>query len=313
MPIDSLLISHVESIYWYKRVTLVGLSPQTKLQDPTNWDMKHYKSVEFLSNLNVKPPLHRRKAPPSHKRKVPLFTTFWRRFCIKAVGKLQAWNENSKFLRRRQETFLTPSSCAIRGWSAGAEPGGATAPKNFAWPSKNFSGLFLKVLHRPLAAPLDAKLAPPVAPQMKMSVSAPGEAYLWVRNIVLPETFTFSGKIVSPKKDLCLTTWKKGAKIPNMHWEPVVLARSRKTTKQMHLQECCRTTLPESSGKNQKNKHRTSYTVMITTESEAVAAMCKKHFEILLNSSKDSDNVLTPLYAKIEENFQEVNTLSLNP
>jgi len=52
---------------------------------------------------------------------------------------------------------------------------------------------------------------------------------------------------------------------------------------------------------------------MITTESEAVAAMCKKHFEILLNSSKDSDNVLTPLYAKIEENFQEVNTLSLNP
>jgi len=40
-------------------------------------------------------------------------------------------------------------------------------------PPKNFSGLFLKVLHRPLTAPLVAKLAPPVAPQMKMSGSAP--------------------------------------------------------------------------------------------------------------------------------------------
>jgi len=30
--------------------------------------MKHYKSVEFLSNLNVKPPLRKRTAP--------LFTTF---------------------------------------------------------------------------------------------------------------------------------------------------------------------------------------------------------------------------------------------
>jgi len=26
--------------------------------------MKHYKSVEFLLNLNVKPPLHKRQAPP---------------------------------------------------------------------------------------------------------------------------------------------------------------------------------------------------------------------------------------------------------
>jgi len=32
--------------------------------------MKRYKLVEFLSNLNVKPPLHERKAPP-HKRKAP--------------------------------------------------------------------------------------------------------------------------------------------------------------------------------------------------------------------------------------------------
>jgi len=122
--------------------------PKQSSKPPTNWDMKHYKSVEFLSNLNVKPPLHRRKAPPSHKRKVPLFTTFWRRFCIKAVGKLQAWNENSKFLRRRQETFLTPSSCAIRGWSAGAEPGGFQGgqlpPKILPGPPKIFQVSFWK-------------------------------------------------------------------------------------------------------------------------------------------------------------------------
>jgi len=42
--------------------------------------MKLYKLVEFLSNLNVKPPLHERKAPP-HNRKAPQLTTFWRRFC----------------------------------------------------------------------------------------------------------------------------------------------------------------------------------------------------------------------------------------
>jgi len=43
-------------------------------------------------------------------------------------------------------------------------PGGELPPQNFAWPLKNFSGLFLKVLHRPLTAPLVAKLAPPEAP-----------------------------------------------------------------------------------------------------------------------------------------------------
>jgi len=35
--------------------------------------MKHYKSAEFLSNLNVKQPLHKRS---------PLLTTFWRRLCM---------------------------------------------------------------------------------------------------------------------------------------------------------------------------------------------------------------------------------------
>ena len=45
---------------------------------------------------------------------------------------------------------------------------------------QNFSGLFLKVLHRPLTAPLVAKLAPPVAPQMKMSGSAPASTSVHV-------------------------------------------------------------------------------------------------------------------------------------
>jgi len=44
-----------------------GLSPPNKAPSPSNWNMKHYKSVEFFSSLNVKPPLHERKAP-SHKR-----------------------------------------------------------------------------------------------------------------------------------------------------------------------------------------------------------------------------------------------------
>jgi len=35
---------------------LVGLVPQTKLQAPPNWNLKHYKLVEFSSNFNVKPP-----------------------------------------------------------------------------------------------------------------------------------------------------------------------------------------------------------------------------------------------------------------
>jgi len=43
-------------------------------------------------------------------------------------------------------------------------PGGPLPSQNFAWPPKNFSGLFLKALHRPLTAPLVAILAPPVAP-----------------------------------------------------------------------------------------------------------------------------------------------------
>ena len=62
-------------------------------------------------------------------------------------------------------------------------PGGATASQNFAWPLQWPPKIFrvtschcIEVLHRPLAAPLVAKLAPPVPPQVKMSGSAPGHS-----------------------------------------------------------------------------------------------------------------------------------------
>ena len=43
----------------------VGLGHPKKLQAPPNWNMKHYKSVEFLSNF-ISSPLHKREAPPPH-------------------------------------------------------------------------------------------------------------------------------------------------------------------------------------------------------------------------------------------------------
>jgi len=47
---------------WHGRA-LVGLSPHTKLQSPPNLNKKHYKLVEFLSNLYVKPPCTNVKPP----------------------------------------------------------------------------------------------------------------------------------------------------------------------------------------------------------------------------------------------------------
>jgi len=34
-----------------------GLAPKTKLQAPPNWIMKHYKSVDFLSNFRMWTPM----------------------------------------------------------------------------------------------------------------------------------------------------------------------------------------------------------------------------------------------------------------
>jgi len=39
-----------------------GLSSPNKAPSLPNWKKKHYKSMEILSNLNAKPPLHKRKA-----------------------------------------------------------------------------------------------------------------------------------------------------------------------------------------------------------------------------------------------------------
>jgi len=50
---------------------LVGLAPTKQISKPQNWTMKHYKSVDFLSNSRMSRPLHKRKAS--------LFKTF--RFC----------------------------------------------------------------------------------------------------------------------------------------------------------------------------------------------------------------------------------------
>ena len=57
----------------------VGLSPHTKLQDPPNWNMKHYTSVEFLPIFRMSsPPVQTQSSPQN--RKTRLLKTFWRRF-----------------------------------------------------------------------------------------------------------------------------------------------------------------------------------------------------------------------------------------
>ena len=51
----------------------------------------------------------------------------------------------------------------------------------------------MKVLHRPLTAPLVAKLAPPVAPQMKMSGSAPGLISIAIMLRIVAWTLSLAG------------------------------------------------------------------------------------------------------------------------
>jgi len=134
---------------------LVGLSPQTKHQSSLieTWNtINHWSSVNFY---NIKLP--RTNANPP----------YW---------KLSGDGSGSL---SKQTTFIIQ---ICRGGARGM-PGGPLPPQNFAWPlsvpQKIFRvtsgrvGLFLKVLHRPLTAPLVAKLAPPVPSQMKMSGSVP--------------------------------------------------------------------------------------------------------------------------------------------
>jgi len=58
---------------WWAYPQNKTLIPPNKTQSPTNWNLKHYISVEFLSNLNVNPPAQTWS---------PQFATFWRRFCL---------------------------------------------------------------------------------------------------------------------------------------------------------------------------------------------------------------------------------------
>ena len=48
-----------------------GLSPQTKLQSPINWNTKHYMSVEFLLIFRVSSPPAHTQSPPRRNAKPP--------------------------------------------------------------------------------------------------------------------------------------------------------------------------------------------------------------------------------------------------
>jgi len=71
------------------RGALVGLSSSNKAPSPPNWNMKHYKLVEYLSNLNVKPPRTNVKSSP-HKRKAP---PYWR---LSGDGSVQMWETTAQ-------------------------------------------------------------------------------------------------------------------------------------------------------------------------------------------------------------------------
>jgi len=68
-------------------------------------------------------------------------------------SQVRTWGRQTCFLPRAPSNLVTP----LVGLTTGSELGGPLPPQNF-------SGLFLKVLHRPLTAPLVAKLARPVVP-----------------------------------------------------------------------------------------------------------------------------------------------------
>jgi len=56
--------------------------PQTKLQAPPNWNMTHYKPVEFLSVFRMSSPPEQTHSLPTETQS-PLLKTFWRRFWCK--------------------------------------------------------------------------------------------------------------------------------------------------------------------------------------------------------------------------------------
>ena len=68
------------------RGVLVGLAPPNKSPSPLNWNLKHYKSVEFLSIFNVKPPCTNVK-PPRTSAKSP---------CWRLSGDGSGWHPGQK-------------------------------------------------------------------------------------------------------------------------------------------------------------------------------------------------------------------------
>jgi len=70
---------------------LVGLVPPNKAPCPLNRNMKHYKSVKFLSIF--------RMSSPHAQTQSPLLKTFWRRFCFTSrdgTGIIKEYNTYSK-------------------------------------------------------------------------------------------------------------------------------------------------------------------------------------------------------------------------
>jgi len=89
-----------------------GLSPPNKAPSPQNWNMKHYKSVKFLSNLIVKPRLHKLEALyketwPSHLVLVTLPPPFRRPWLCRSVEFIFLWYRNLELF------FFRPRGLAV--------------------------------------------------------------------------------------------------------------------------------------------------------------------------------------------------------
>ena len=72
---------------------LVGLAPPNKAPSPPNWNLKPYKSVEFLSIFNVKPPCANVK-PPAQAQS-PSIDDFLATVLLPTIATYQQWTHYS--------------------------------------------------------------------------------------------------------------------------------------------------------------------------------------------------------------------------
>ena len=94
---------------------------------------------------------------------------------------------------------------------------GSLPPKNFAWPPKIFrvtSWHCIEVLHRPLTAPLVAKLAPPVAPPNENVWLRPAAQYrdftcLWIPSSSFNDAFIHTPRYFTWSKNCTRTPFRK--------------------------------------------------------------------------------------------------------